>query len=161
MGQGNPNGDSENMSRNYTISGARAVSSPTKTLLTLIGGTTNRPVLYDMILGSTATPADNALEFILQRCTAAGTSTAITPAPADTADPAAIATAGVNHTVEPTYTAGAILVDIAMNQRATQRWVPSPGREIKLPATASNGVGLQPVHASFTGSVTASLFFED
>ena len=48
-----------------------------------------------------------------------------------------------------------------MNQRATQRWVPSPGREIKLPATASNGVGLQPVHASFTGNVTATMHFED
>src|ERR1019366_7948995 len=107
------------MSRNYTISGARAVASPPKTLLPLIGGTTNRPVLYDMIVGSTATPADNALEFILQRCTAAGTSTAVTPAANDSADPASIATAGVNHTVEPTYTSGAIMVDIAMNQRAT------------------------------------------
>jgi hypothetical protein len=149
------------MARNYTISGARAVGSPTKTLLTLIGGTTIRPLVYDIIVGSTATPADNALEFILQRCTAAGTSTSVTPTANDSADPAAIATAGVNHTVEPTYTSGAILVDIAMNQRATQRWVPSPGREIKLPATAANGVGLQPVHASFTGSVTASIMFED
>lgn len=149
------------MARNYTISGARAVASPTKTLLTLIGGTTTRPQIYDIVVGSTATPADNALEFILQRFTAAGTATAVTPAANDPADPAAIATAGVNHTVEPTYTAGQILVDIAMNQRATQRWVPSPGREIKLPATAANGVGLQPVHASFTGSVTASIMFED
>lgn len=149
------------MARNYSISGARAVASPTKTLLGLTGGTTIRPQLFDLIVGSTATPADNALEFILQRYTAAGTSTAVTPEPLDPADPAAIATAGVNHTVEPTYTAGKILMDLAMNQRATQRWVPAPGREIKAPATAANGLGLQPVHSSFTGSVTGTIHFED
>ncbi len=149
------------MARNYTISGTRAVSSPTKTLLGLTGGTTNRPVVLDILCGSTATPADNALEFILQRYTAAGTSSAVTPAALDDQDPAAIASAGANHTVEPTYTSGKILMDLAMNQRATQRWVPSPGREIKLPATANNGVGLQPVHASFTGNVTSTIWFED
>jgi hypothetical protein len=149
------------MARNYAISGTRAVSSPTKTLLALTGGTTTRPVVFDVLVGSTATPADNALEFILQRYTAAGTSTSVTPTALDSGDPAAIATAGANHTVEPTYSAGAVLIDLAMNQRATQRWVPSPGREIKLPATANYGVGLQPVHASFTGNVTATIWFED
>src|SRR5262245_28658915 len=149
------------MARNYSISGARAVASPTKTLLTLVGGTTIRPQLFDLVIGSTATPADNALEFILQRFTAGGTGTAVTPEPLDPADPAAIATAAVNHTVEPTYTSGKILMDIAMNQRATQRWVPAPGREIKVPATSANGLGLQPVHSSFTGSVTGTIHFED
>lgn len=149
------------MARNYAITGSRAVASPTKTLLGLTGGTTIRPVIFDVVVGSPATPADNALEFILQRYTAAGTSTAVTPEPLDSGDPAAIATAGVNHTVEPTYTSGKIVLDLAMNQRATQRWVPSPGREIKLPATAANGVGLQPVHASFTGNVTGTIHFED
>lgn len=149
------------MARNYSISGTAAVASPTKTLLGLTGGTTIRPVVYDLVVGSTATPADNALEFILQRCTTTGTRTSITPAALDSADPASIATAGQAHSAEPTYTSGAILLDLAMNQRATQRWVPSPGREIKLPATASNGVGLQPVHASFTGNVTATMHFED
>lgn len=149
------------MARNYSISGTAAVASPTKTVLSLTGGTTNRPVVYDMVVGSTATPADNALEFILQRFSASGTRTSVTPAEIDSADPAAIATAGQNHTVEPTYTSGKVMIDLAMNQRATQRWVPSPGREIKLPATAANGVGLQPVHASFTGNVTATIHFED
>ncbi len=149
------------MARNYSISGTQTVTSPTDTVLGLTGGTTVRPVIYDLVVGSPATPADNALEFILQRYTAAGTATSVTPEPLDPADPAAIATAGQNHTAEPTYTSGKVLLDLVMNQRATQRWVPSPGREIKLPATAANGVGLQPVHASFTGDVTATIHFED
>jgi hypothetical protein len=149
------------VARNYAGSGTRAVVSPTKTLLALNGGTTIRPCLTDIIVGSAATPADNALEFVLQRSTAVGTGTTVTPQPIDPADPAAIATMLTNHTVEPTYTAGAVLLDIALNQRATQRWVANPGREIKLPATASYGVGLQPVHSSFTGNVTATFHFED
>lgn len=149
------------MGRRYSIAGTRAVASPTKTLLGLTSTVAIRPRIADVILGSTATPADNALEFILQRFTAAGTSTAITPQAIDPADPAATATAGQNHTVEPTYTAGAVLLDIAQNQRSTQRWVAAPGYELVLPATASNGAGLQPVHASFTGNVTATILYEE
>jgi hypothetical protein len=149
------------MARNYSISGQRSVASPTDTLLGLTSAATIRPMIHDLIVGSLATPADNALEFILQRYTAAGTATAVTPVAIDPADPASLASAGHNHTVEPTYTAGAVLMDLAMNQRATQRWVPNPGREVKLPATAANGVGLQPVHASFTGNVTGTIHFED
>ena len=135
--------------------------SPANMLDLAAFATKGPPFLHVEVVGSTATPADNALEFILQRCTTTGTRTSITPAALDSADPASIATAGQAHSAEPTYTSGAILLDLAMNQRATQRWVPSPGREIKLPATASNGVGLQPVHASFTGNVTATMHFED
>lgn len=149
------------MARNYFISGSQNVASPTASVLGLTGATTIRPVFLDMIVGSTATPADNALEFIVQRYTASGTGDAVTPQAADPADPASLASSKANHSAEPTYTSGAIMIDIPMNQRATQRWVPSPGREIKIPATANNGLGIQPVHASFTGLVTAWAEFED
>lgn len=99
--------------------------------------------LYDLTMGSEATPADAALLWTLQRCTAAGTSTAVTPQPLDPADAATESDAGENHTVEPTYTAGAILLNIALNQRATFRWVAAPGGELVFPATASNGFGIQ------------------
>lgn len=149
------------MSRRYSISGARAVASPTQTLLGLTSTTTIRPKIYDILMGSSATPADNALEWLLQRYTAAGTSTAVTPTALDPGDPAASATAGKNHSAEPTYTAGAILLDTAINQRSTQRWVAAPGGEIVLPATGANGAGLQPIHASFTGNVIGTLHYEE
>ena len=74
---------------------------------------------------------------------ALGTSTAVTPIPLDPADAATESDAGENHTIEPTYTAGSILLAVGLNQRATFRWVASPGGELVYPATASNGLGVQ------------------
>jgi hypothetical protein len=99
-------------------------------------------MIADIIISSVATVADNAGEYFLQRYTAAGTSTSVTPQALDSGDPAATATAGVNHSAEPTYTSNAVLLRLATNQRATFRWVAAPGYELKLPATAANGVGL-------------------
>ncbi len=149
------------MAKRYSIAGTRAVASATKSLLGLTATSGVRPRIADILWGSAATPADNALEWILQRFTAAGTSTAVTPEPVDPADPAATAIAGQNHTVEPTYTSGKILLDVPMNQRSTQRWVASPGYEFVCPATAANGLGWQPIHASFTGNVTSTILFEE
>ena len=98
---------------------------------------------YEVILGSEASAADNPFLYTLQRCTAAGTSTGVTPQPLDPADAATETDAGENHTIEPTYTAGAILLNIALNQRATFRWVAAPYGELVTPATAANGIGVQ------------------
>src|SRR5690348_2288983 len=89
-----------------------------------------RAKIYDVILGSEATPADAALLFTFRRCTAAGTNTSVTPQPLDPADFATEFDAGENHSAEPTYTAGAILLNIPLNQRATFRWVAAPGGEL-------------------------------
>lgn len=98
---------------------------------------------YDIMLGSEATPADAALLYTIQRCTTAGTGTGVTPQPLDPADAATEADAAENHTIEPTYTAGGILLNVAVNQRATFRWVAAPGGELVSPATAANGIGVQ------------------
>lgn len=149
------------MSRRYSIDGAQAVASATDSVLGLEGATTVRPEIYDVIFGSTATPADNALQWLLQRFTAAGTATSVTPLALDPADPAALAVGGENHTAEPTYTANAILLNISANQRSTQRWVAAPGGELKIPASANNGIGVQPVHSSFTGSVEVTIHYAE
>lgn len=149
------------MGRRYSTNGSAAVASPTKTTLNLTSATTVRPRIYDLLIGSVATPADNALQWLLQRYTDPGTVTAVTPSPLDSSDPASLASSGKNATVEPTYTSAKILLEIAMNQRSTQRWVAAPGGELVLPATASNGVGVQPVHSSFTGSVNCCIHFEE
>lgn len=147
--------------KSYSIDGAQAVASPTDTVLGLTSATTVRPHIFHVLFGSTATPADNALQWLLQRYTAAGTATAVTPFPLDPANPAALSSAGENHTVEPTYTADAILLNLPLNQRASFPWFAREGRELVLPATAANGVGVQPVHASFTGSVESTIHYEE
>lgn len=99
--------------------------------------------VYEISFGSEATPADAAILWTIQRCSAAGTSTSVTPQNLDSASSTTEYDAGENHTVEPTYTAGAILLNIPLNQRATYRWIAAPGGELVLPATASNGLGIQ------------------
>jgi len=128
------------MGRRYSIDGEDTNTAST-TILELRSTTTIRPRVYDLLFGSDATPADNAGDYVLQRTTTAGTSTAVTPQALDPGDPAATATAGKAHSAEPTYTANAILLHFALNQRATFRWVAAPGGELVLPA-AANGLGL-------------------
>lgn len=147
------------MPRRYSIDGEQNIASPTVSLLGLTGGTTIRPEVYDGWIGSEATPADNTVVWYIQRSTAAGTSTAVTPQALDSGDPAANATSGENHTVEPTYTANAILFRLGLNQRASHKLNLDPASPIRLPATASNGVGLYPVHASATGLMSATVWF--
>lgn len=105
--------------------------------------------------------ADNAYEAALQRTTAAGTSTAVTPQPRDPADGAASAVAGQAHTVEPTYTAGAIQLSIFGHQRATFQWYAAPGREIVVPVTNAAGVGLQIITAVTAFNMGAVSEFEE
>lgn len=105
--------------------------------------------IYDLLIGSEAAAADNPFLYVLQRCSAAGTSTAVVPQALDPGDAATEMDAGENHSAEPTYTAAAILLEIALNQRATFRWIATEGGRLIAPATASNGIGIAtPVSAA-------------
>jgi len=122
--------------------------------------TPKRGKLYDLIIGNQGTPADNPYNFTMGRCTAAGTGDAVVAYPLDPADSAALADCAENHTVEPTYTAGAKLLSISLNQRATFRWVAYPGGELVYPATAANGLGLLIVLGAAL-AVDATIHFEE
>lgn len=150
------------MGRRYSVVGnATTGASPGKTLWSLMSATTIRPRIYDIIIGSDATPADVALTFRVNRATAEGTNTTWTPIAIDNGDPASLADAGINHSAEPTYTANAYLLDVAMNQRSTQRWVAAPGSEFVIAASASAGAGLFVIHASATPTVRSTMLFEE
>lgn len=128
----------------YAIDGQDTNTASTTILGVNADATTaRRQKVYYVECGSDATPADNAAEYVLQRYTAAGTSTPVTPQALDPADAAALADAGEAHTGEPTYTANAILLAWMQNQRATYQWFAPPGGELVIPATASNGLGVQ------------------
>lgn len=139
-------------------------ASTTATLGSMTADSTRprRLKAYDMVFGSEATPADAAILWTIRRCTAAGTSTGVTPQNLDPADATTEYDAGENHTIEPTYTAGAILLNIALNQRATFRWVAAPGGELVFPATAANGFGIETDTIS-TGTpvITATVHAEE
>ncbi len=136
------------MGRRYTGIGS-AASGANKTALNLISAATIRPALYDLVIGSVATPADAAVKWYVQRTTAVGTEgSGYTPVALDPGDPASLADYGVAHSSEPTYTANAVLLQISMNQRNTFRWVAAPGGELIAPATANNGLGCKTASVS-------------
>jgi hypothetical protein len=129
---------------NYAIP-LRRTASATLSLGSVSADATRprRGEIYDLVLGQEAAAADNPFLYVLQRFTAPGTSTGVTPRPIDPADAATEMDAGQAHTVEPTYTASTELLDIPLNQRATFRWIATEGGRLIFPATASNGIGIQ------------------
>ena len=146
----------------YSVDGQDTNTASTTLVGVDAGATPRRGKVYDLLIGSDATPADNAAEYNLQRYTVDGTSTAVTPQPLDPADAAALAEAGEAHSVEPTYTANAVLLNFMTNQRATFRWVAAPGGEIVYPATADNGVGVQVITVAGSAVNTGvTLHFEE
>lgn len=130
-------------------------------LLTAAAANMRRAKVYDLAFGCSASPADNAFLWQIQRCSTAGTGTTVTPNaldPADTLASTIVATGAV--TVDPTLTAGAFLMQVPLNQRASFRWVAAPGSELVIPATASNGVALI-VSAATTTVLDSGALFEE
>jgi hypothetical protein len=128
-----------------------------------VGADATRPrrgKFYDLVFGSEASPADNPFLWTVQRCTALGTSTGVTPTALDSADAATESDAGENHTIDATQTANLILLAIALNQRATFRWVAAPGGELVYPATASNGLAINTPTSSAV-AVTATVMYQE
>jgi len=124
----------------YAISGQDTNTAST-TILGLTGGTSAIPLIYDWMIHPDSAPTDTHVSYALQRYTAAGTSTAVTPMPLKTPAPAATSTAGKAHTVEPTYTANAHLVMMGGYSRAMLRWQTDPQYGVSPPPTAANGIG--------------------
>jgi len=152
------------MARNYSVNGnATNTQSSTLPLVTLISTANIRPRIYDVTFGTSVTPADNAVLYKVQRCTTAGTpGSAITPQALDPSDPAALATSGLAvFSVGPTLTANAFVLTFAINQRATWRWAPKDGKEIVLPATASNGVAILPTSVTSAFDQAFSIQYEE
>lgn len=142
----------------YSTRGSMALIAA-DTVQSLIASTAIRPRVYDIILSSSSTPNSYSAEFYLQRFSADGTGTAVTPQPLDFADPAAVSTSKNTYTVEPTYTANEVLLQLAHNQQATVRWVAAPGSELIIPALAGDGVGLLCNAVSTQFTEVCTIFF--
>jgi hypothetical protein len=147
--------------RRYSVDGQTAAGT-NLTILEVIAATTTRGRIYDIVIGSDATPADVATEFNLIRGTVSGTGTSTPTGRAlDPADPAALITAKVGTFTGQTKTANTSMLNIALNQRATFRWVAVPDGEIVIPATADNWVGLESIASGGTPNVNATFSWQE
>jgi hypothetical protein len=147
--------------RRYTVDGQTAAGT-NLTIMEVIAATTTRGRIYDIIVGSDATPADVATEYNLIRGTVSGTGTTTPTARAlDPADPAALLTAKVGTFSGQTKTANSAVMNIALNQRATFRWVAVPDGEIVVPATTDNWVGLESINSSGTPNTNVSIYWQE
>jgi hypothetical protein len=148
----------------YAITGTQStVSGSYKSVLSIAAtsGSLRRGKVYDLLIGTNGTPADNYLQWDISRMTAAGTATSVTPQALDPADVAALGTANNNYTAEPTITASSSLLNVGVNQRASYRWVAAPGSELVFPATAANGLALRTLSGGYTGSATGDWMYEE
>src|ERR1051326_7450171 len=117
------------------------MSSSYKTAVSVFAGATaRRGKIYDVLIGTDGTPADNAVDWDISRMTADGTGSAATPQALDPADPAMAGTSKVNYTAEPTVTAASSLFPVGVNQRAPYAGWRRPARSWSIrrsPTTAS------------------------
>jgi hypothetical protein len=143
----------------------QATSSTYKTQIsmTAASGTALRRIkLYDLLLGTNGTPADNYIEWDVSRQTAAASGgTTATALPLDPADAAALTVCYIDPTGEGTVTANSTLFYIGVNQRASYRWVAAPGSELVGPATNLAGLAGRARSGGYTGTVTMTMLFQE
>jgi hypothetical protein len=147
--------------RRYSASGNTAAGT-TLVILEVIAATTTRGRIFDLLVSSDQAPADIATKFRMVRVTTTGTGTAFTPTALDPADPAALLSANQGtFSPIPTVTAASQLMEFALNQRATFRWVAVPDSELVIPATASNGIALYSVASGATPTISATMLWQE
>lgn len=129
-----------------TVKTALGIQQPASTLK-------GRLELFMLVLSSAATPADNSIEWLVQKTSTAGTSTAVTPTDVDDASNTAVAVAGQTFTVEPTVVSNTILLDIGLNQRSPYTLMLGPGYEWPVANTASRGLSVGAKHPSATPTI--------
>lgn len=144
------------------------LSSSFKTLLYVVattGATTlRRGWLYDLEVGLDGAPnaTDCSVVWSVDRTTADGTGTAIVAAPLETNDAAALLTYKANYTSEPTVTAATTLLTLALNQRASQRWVARDDTDaLVVPATNLAGLVARAKSATYASTAIAHAYVKE
>lgn len=130
-----------------------------------------RGKIYDILIGQPATPADTYLQWDMMRLSATGSSgntfagaltSASTLFAADPADGGANSFFVANSSIETNVTAIADVWSVAINQRASYRWVAAPGSELVYAAVSSAALALRALGAgSYTGQVSATVMLTE
>lgn len=149
------------------------VGNSTGTTSVVGGGALRRGKIYDILVGTNGTPADNYMEWDVTKVTmgassvlAGGISSVSSALSLDPADNNGfVAMAGINSSIETAFTALQQLWYVGVNQRASYRWVAAPGSEIVYPAASSatggNGLGLRARSGAYTGTATGTVLFTE
>lgn len=135
-----------------------------------------RGKLYDLLIGTNTTPADNVMTFDVVRATYAST-TAITTGGVlfvsslsstfvlDLADSPPTAQLSINSSVETFLTSPVEVWTVGINQRASYRWVAAPGSELIYPAGSSgagpNAIAVRALSPAYTGTVTVTALINE
>lgn len=117
--------------------------------------------IYTAVLGSAATTTDANVEWVIQRYSTAGTSTAVTATDVEDLGQTPTGVAGQTFTAEPTVVSNSTLWDNGLNQRATYTIVWAPGYEWKIALTANRQITAAAKHASATPTVNATLYWRE
>ena len=138
------------------------------------GGAFRRGKLYDILVGTNGTPADNYMEFDVASITLGTTPSGITGSLVsslsstfglDPADVSFVAALQINSTAEVGLTTPIEQWYVGINQRASYRWVAAPGSEILYPANSSatgrNGLAIRARSAAYTGTATVTAFISE
>ena len=120
-------------------------------------GLTRRGKIYDILIGTDGTPADNYVEWNVQRVSSPSTGTPVTANSLDLADTAVASGTVANSTTEGTFSSSGTVWYVGVNQRASYRWVAAPGSELVWPATSSAGFALRARSGGYTGTATGNL----
>lgn len=142
----------------------QALSSAYKTLLALTAATATltSAEVYDIVVGTNGTPADNSVEYDVSRQTAAGTSTAVTPNALNPTKRAAGTVANANFTAEGTITAASTVLNFPLNQRQSQRWVAlDKAAQLVIPNTNLAGFAIRAKSAAYTGTASVTALFTE
>lgn len=137
-------------------------------------GAFRRGKLYDILVGTNGTPADNFMEYdialITLGTTPAGITTALISSLSSTfgLDPADVSFTSalhINSTAEVGIGALTEKWYVGVNQRASYRWVAAPGSEILYPAnssaTGTNGLTLRARSGGYTGTATGAVMISE
>ena len=151
------------MAKGYTAVGDQTVASPSDTALTIQSATSIRPEIYSFEFSCLTDEQDDMLRWTVQAFdTDDGTGTGVTPNPIINGNPASLAVLQSNHSGEPSsFISGEIYLDIAHNTRSGRTWIAQPGRAFVMPAIATEGCAVTPVHASGVQSVLVEMFWEE
>ena len=142
--------------KEYTVNGLNQSGTGPDTASNVIGSSAIRPLTNFLLFGFRTNPSttDQQVRVQVGNTTAVGTAgSSPTPKPRDPQDVAAVATAGITHSAEPTY-GSTFFLDFDLNQRASKEWGCADGKEFAGAATASNGVGAK--MASVTAAIQMS-----
>lgn len=130
-----------------------------------------RGKLFDILIGTNGTPADNYIEYDVVRATvgttvvwAGSVSSVSSGFVLDSADPGFSALALMNSSAETNIASNGEPWYVGVNQRASYRWVAAPGSEIVYPAVSSasvNGLALRARSGGYTGTATGNWLIQE